>query len=265
MRISRLLLHFAFFIALILIDQISKGCISHPIFNSGFFLGSFQWTSSFYRVFCTIAFLAFSLISLSLIEFLTWKSVQAISLALTALQASILANGMDKIRFGAVRDFISIPLLHRPLILNMADLIQWASILTLLIVIWKHPQRIWHPDNLRNRLLAYPRSQLKLTGVLILITSLVSLANFLIFLGFLESIQVNYSFQELLICFSIFLLLSASVIFLFGVQWTNRIFGPFRAIERYLIAKAAGKNIEVKFRTADDNECAEEILKLLQK
>jgi len=251
--------------ALVIVDQISKGMISQPIFNSGFFLGSLQWASAFYRIFCTVALLGISILVISLIQFLTWQTLPSLSAALMCLEAGIVGNGIDKLRFGAVRDFIIISLFHPSLILNFADLFQWAGIIAILILIWTNPSKLWPKENMRNRLLVFPASQFRMTGVLLLIASLIAVGNFVLMIAYLKSNQIVFNFEETSICFGLSLLFTYCVIFIFGMLWSNRIYGPFRAIERYLRGRNSANRSEVKVRISDENEAIREILILLKK
>jgi lipoprotein signal peptidase len=262
---TKILKLFILFVALILVDQLSKGLISRPILNSGFFLGSLEWASPFYRVFCTIALLGISVIVITLIQFLTITLYPSLSVALTILEAGIVGNGIDKLRFESVRDFIPLTIFSPPLVLNIADFFLWIGLFSLLVMIWKNPQKIWPKKNDRNRLLAFPATQLRMIFVLFLITGLVGIANFVLVLAYLESNQIPFHFRELITCFGLFLLITWLIIFIFGVAWSNRIYGPFRAIERYLRMRQTQQGIEVKFRASDENECVREIISLLKK
>ena len=99
--------------------------------------------------------------------------------------------------------------------------------------------------------------------VLQLVATLIAFANFVLVLAYLQSNRIDFRFQELLTCFGLFLLITWLIIFVFGVFWSNRIFGPFRAIERYLRLRATHQGQEVKFRAADENECVREIIAIL--
>jgi hypothetical protein len=132
-------------------------------------------------------------------------------------------------------------------------------------MIWTNPQNIWPKENVRNRLFVFPESQIRMISVLVLITSLVAFANFVLVLAYLQANRIPFQFQELLTCFALFLMMTWLIIFVFGRIWSNRIFGPFRAIERYLRLRETHQGQEVKFRASDENECVREIIALLKK
>jgi lipoprotein signal peptidase len=251
------------FLALVAIDQITKSSAQHPVLNSGFFLGSLEWASPFYRIFCTLAFLSISLLVIALIQFLTYSTLPILTFVLTVLQAGLVGNGIDRLTAGTVRDFIRIDIFHPALILNFADLCQWVSLLSILAIIWVKPHSIWPKNNLRSRILIFPASQLRMTGVLMLLSSLIGFGVFLLMSAYLRSTGVELNFEELLICFLFFMVLVLLVVFIFGMRWSLRVYGPFRAVERYLKERAKGGDF--KLRAADENEVVKAVIDLIQK
>lgn len=263
----RLLKLLTLFLACLALDQGSKGLISGPILNFGFFLGSFSFTSPFYRIFCTIALLSITMLVLILVQFLTAKILPSLGDAIAVLEAGLVGNGIDKIRFGAVRDFISVPFFKPTLVINFADLCLWFSMVAILILIWKDPKKIWPKENLRAQLFVYPRSQGKMVALLMTITALVSFGNELLFLAYLRSNGVLFSYKEISICFLLFTALLLGVVFVFGVLWSNRVYSPFKALGRYLSNGDASQEKPFKpfkLRDSDENECFNEIVMLLE-
>jgi lipoprotein signal peptidase len=248
------------FLALVAADQLSKSWALHPVLNSGFFLGSLEWASPFYRIFCTLAFLSLSLLVIALIQFLTSSSVPLLTLSLTVLQAGLVGNGIDRLSTGSVRDFIPLNFFTPPLVLNFADFYQWVALIAILFLIWLKPHAIWPKNNLRNRALIFPASQLRMSGVLVLISSLIAFGTFLLMTAYLKSNAIEFNFEELLVCFLLFLALVLLIVFIFGIRWSLRVYGPFRAVERYL---KMGDGF--KLRAADENEVVKAVIELIQK
>ena len=263
-KTSRLLKLILLFAGLVVLDQFSKGLISEPILNSGFFLGAFSQSSAFFRVFCTIAILVISCFLVLLVQFLTWKSLPGMSVALTFLEAGLVGNGIDKIRLGAVRDFVRVSVFNPPLVLNIADIELWIAVLGILVLIWKSPEKIWPKENLRNKFFVYPRSQGKIVAILLLIMTAVSFGNFMLFLAYLQSNGIPFELREVLVCFALFTFILLICAFVFGVIWSNRIYGPFRAIGRYLRTRNGPGAAAFKLRISDENECVHEIIDLIE-
>lgn len=218
--------------------------------------------SAFYRIFCVSAILAFSLMIISLFQYLVWKTLPALVWALTFLEAGIIGNGLDKLRLGAVRDFIPVPLTTPPVYFNAADVFQILGSIAILAMIWMSPEKIWRKNELRSTLIIFPRSQLKVIGILILIVSLCEVGFFLLLTAYLRTNEVPFSFNEAAVSGALFLLLSLLIVAVFGLFWSHRMFGPFRAVERFI--RAQDKS-QITMRLSDDNECVREILILLKK
>ena len=261
-RSSTTLFRYAALMAgLLVIDQWTKISATHPIYNPGYFLGSFEGASPFYRVFCTLALLGLSIFIMSLIQLLNWRQHPQLIISLAILETGLIGNGIDKLRFGRVCDFIPLSLFSPILYLNLADLYQWIGGTAVLILIWKNPAKLWPKENLRNQLLTFPRSQLKIISVLLFIVSVVATAGFLLIVAYLRSNELIFNFNEVLICFLLFLIFILMILFIFGLFWTHRIYGPFRAIERFLEPEP---HHEIRVRATDENEIVNAIISRLQ-
>ena len=250
-------------IVLVLIDQLAKNVAQGVVFNSGFFLGSLEWMSKFYRVFCTLALLALTITVTGLLQFLTWTTLRGMSYALLLLQAGFLGNGIDKLLLGQVRDFIPIPFTSPTLVLNVADLYLWVGMGMVLYFLWRRPEDLWPKNNLRGHWLVFPKSQMKMTGVLMLITTLVVASCYVLVLAYLRNLGLPLNFKELTVSFLVFLGMILGVVFLFGIRWSHRVFGPFRAVERYLETHPDSRS-SFKLRDSDENECVTEVLRILE-
>jgi len=264
-KTAKFLKFVALLLILVLIDQVSKAFIASPVLNSGFFLGWLKWTSSFYRVFCTLSFLSLCLLTVSLIQYLVWNTLPKVVLALALIETGLLGNGIDKLVFGGVRDFIPFPFSSTGLFFNIADIYLVLGMAAILLMVWVSPHEIWPKKNSRARFLIFPKSQLKMVSVLVLVANLVGGGLFLLFTSFLNASHIPYSFEEMLLCTVLFLALVTVILIAFGVMWSLRVFGPFKAIERYLKARNDPHGKEVNVRLSDDNECVKEILVLLKK
>lgn len=249
---------------LVALDQLIKAVIPEPVMNPGFFLGSFGEASAFYRIFCMSVVLAITLLALFLAQFLLWKSFPQMILLLTLLEAGLLGNGIDKIWLGQVRDYLPIPGTNPPFVVNLADLYLWAAIALLLWNIWRHPRQFWPEKDLRNQFLLYPRSQTRMIAVLMLIAGVIGLGNFLLLVGYLKAVGIAFDIREVTLCFGLFTALVFSILFVFGALWSNRIYGPFKAIARYLRARPEdGSRVGIRTRAADEDEALREILRLI--
>jgi lipoprotein signal peptidase len=250
-------------IALVVVDQVAKTMAEGVVFNSGFFLGSLEWMSKFYRVFCTLALLALSITVTGLLQFLTWTTLRGMSYALLLLQAGFLGNGIDKLLLGQVRDFIPVPFTSPTLVLNVADLYLWIGMGMVLYFLWRRPEDLWPKNNLRGHWLVFPKSQMKMTGVLMLITTLVVASCYILVLAYLRNLGLPLNFKELTVSFLVFLGMILGIVFLFGIRWSHRVFGPFRAVERYLETHPDSRS-SFKLRDSDENECVTEVLRILE-
>ena len=264
MRASALWKLLAALALLVAVDQFSKSAVPEVVFNPGFFLGSLSWMSEYYRVFCTLILLSLSFITIGLLQFLLWSHHRAISYSLLLLQAGFLGNGLDKLRFGQVRDFIPIRLMGSTLVLNLADLYLWCGIGALLYFLWSKPDELWPKNNLRGHWLVFPKSQMRMTGVLMLVSGLSGASGFLMILAYLKQSGVPFDLKEMTLSFFVFYGIVLSVVFLFGIRWSHRIFGPFRAVERYLETHPNSRP-GFQLRDSDENECVVEVLQILEK
>ena len=249
---------------LLVIDQFTKQMAINPILNSGFFLGSFQWSSPYYRIFCTVGFLALCVLMISMVQFLMMGVSRFLVVSLALLETGLIGNGIDKVTLGAVRDFIRIPITDHPLVLNFADLLQWISVFCILGYIWKNPKKLWPDENLRGSYFAYPTSQLRMIMVSVLMVFLVSCANLVLLLTYFKVNHVDFSSFEILLCYLIFTSFILMGVVGFTLIWSNRIYGPFRAVERALQHLKNGDPVEIKLRKSDEQECAGRLMAVLQ-
>ena len=223
-------------------------------------MGSLEWTSPFFRIFCSLALLSITLIALSFIQFLIWNAFPTVVYYLCFFEAGMIGNGIDRLRLGAVRDFISIPFFGHHWVINFADICEWIGAGLLLVAIWSHPERFWRKEEFRKNFLIFPRSQIKLVSVLLLVTTIVAGSSLLLVSAYFSVNAISVNLTEITLCFGIFFLLMSLVVMIFGVLWSQRVYGPFKAIERFI---KSGNN-KASLRLTDENEVIEEVLKTLK-
>lgn len=251
-------------LSLIAFDQVTKSMVNEPVLNHGFFLGSLTESSKFFRVFFTVSILTLSLLLISFVQYLIWNTSTALVHFLALLEAGIMGNGLDKLLRGHVIDFIKIPGPESVLFVNVADLYQWISVPLILFMIWKYPERFWPEVNLRKNWIIYPHSQRNLIFTLLATNTLTSIGLAIILISEYTSHNLPVPLAESLACVTVFWCLCATVLVPFGIFWSNRVYGPFRAIERYLDARNHGTSQELKLRAGDQDECIREIIRLLE-
>jgi hypothetical protein len=91
-----------------------------------------------------------------------------------------------------------------------------------------------------------------------------SSSNFLLFMAYLKTNHIEVSFHELSLCYLLLTLLMTTVIGVFSLVWSHRVYGPFRAVVRYLNQLNHSDPTEIKIRRSDEMECANEILELIK-
>lgn len=251
------------FTGLLAIDQLCKGLVPDPIVNEGFLFGAFSGESAFYRVFCTSIVLTLALLALGLAQSLLAPALPAWAAALVGIEAGIAGNGLDKIRLGYVRDFIVLP--GAGFHFNFADVWLWTGSAAALWLVWSHPHQLWPARDLRRQWLAYPRAQSRLITTLVSVGTGLAGATGLVSLAYLQSAGIEYPETEVWVCFGLFLLLAALTLAVFGVYWSNRIYGPLRSLERYLRQKNPDSRPAVRLRMGDEDEAVRTILALLEK
>lgn len=250
-------------VGLLTLDQLTKGMAPAPTFNAGLFFGAFEHSSAFFRVFCVSIAMAVLFLVLTLVQFLYWKLIPKVVWAAALIQSALLGNGLDRLRDGYVRDFIKLPGGLSGFVFNLADLYLWTGIGMILWQLLWRPSQLWPEYDIRHQFLLYPKSQARVIAVLLLVCGSAGFGTFLFAVGYLRAVHVQVSLMEMFIGFLFLQVLMFSVLIGFAVVWSNRIYGPFKSIERYLKEVQPGTRTPVRTRVSDEDECLREILSLI--
>ena len=241
---------------IIVIDQVTKYHAVHFSgklinYNTGIMTGIFASTNSFVQNFIIFSFFFLITSFFILIQFLYFDTFRFLSVLSTTLLASYSSNLIDKLRTGAVVDYIPVKIdTASTLMLNVADLVQLLSVSFILAYALINFKSIFLTSSKRKTLLVDNTFQISnalftslfsmLAGISIAVLSYSTIKPFLhISIG---SYWVAIGF--FLICFSV-------TVFISNIIFLHRAAGPVYAIKRYLSELESGKVSSLKFRKND--------------
>jgi lipoprotein signal peptidase len=226
------------------------------VFNTGFIFGLFNEASSSIRIVLTSVMVGILvLLACYFYEFLH-PSLKKLRWGITLTLAGIIGNGMEKLFYGHVWDFInlSLPYFSR-FVFNLNDILQIIGLAILVYEIYSKQNVIWfrEGEKMRKTTLIYRHVQLpillKVMG-LIFISSLTQ-AILTVALLFPELKRGSQDIQ--LVFFLCIFLLNLAILPLLGkylLKELLRCLGPVFAMERLLNNEITDKT-ELKFRKTD--------------
>lgn len=236
--------------------------------NPGVIMGAFAGLPFFLRVVCLCTggvFLA--LIYLSL-QVLLLERVPFLRYGMTLLLAGILGNLTDRMRQGAVTDFLVLRFgdVSSPIV-NLADLAQWVGVILLLAGLFLHPSR---ERNLRRRLWINPGFQARYILLLVGVAlgySVLSMVFFSTYISGMVQTLVTANSAELerqflIPFFFTFAAMSAGFVVLLvvvGRVLSHRVAGPLFAFEEFLNGTLNGESRKLRLRAGDEFKHLEEL------
>ncbi len=264
----------------ILLDQFTKSYSMHMretwygpvhlvlIQNHGAMLGLFASLPAFLRI-VSLSTSGFFLLSIyCFLQYIIPIRIIYLRVGLSLLIGGILGNVIDRTVYGFVIDFLSVQIgfWHSP-VWNVADMIQWAGYIFIVLSLLKQGHLLWPDQNSRQTFWVNKKFQIKYAAVFVVTGLLLTLISLVFSYTYLKITltevlghnpgAVNqyteaylYSFLILVLAFSITLFIIAKII-------SHRIAGPVYAFERYLKDVLEGKGLTksgqaLKLRAGDD-------------
>lgn len=270
------LISFAFFLVVIIIDQLTKHLApeSWVTFNSGFIFGSMSDLPQSLRVVTLCSFGGFIFTFYIFLLAILPKQLLRLKIALGVFMGGVFGNVFDRVFLGKTIDFIPFTVFEYEVIFNLADVFQWLGAILIIYKLIKKEKIIWHPDNQRGRYLVLWHDQIYLASKIMLACLCCALLLGLFSYTFMRSLLVyhatpeellwSYSFNFIFAFISLSLLFSVCI-FAIGIYLSHRLSGPLYAFELYVEDLLKGKDRVLKLRESDQSKHLERIAADLRK
>lgn len=249
---------------IIVLDQVSKSlALSHLNVhrNYGIFLGFLSNSTTLFRVVTLSTLSAFLIFIYSVLIYLLPRQVFFLKVTLSVVLGGILGNVVDRITRSFTIDFIPVKLGTFVASYNVADIFLWCGTFYFIFSIFRHEDKIWHPDNARNRYLINPKEQLRLAFKFLLISFFTSVFLGVFCFSFLQSLhQLKGGLMyEFLVIYIVLAFLFSISTFLIGVIISHRSAGPLYAFEQYVEKLLTGKDEKLVLRDGDNYKHLEQV------
>ncbi len=269
-------------LAVIFIDLFSKH-LAMNYFISGSSFGPLQMKaiqnySGFFGTYFNLSFgalivmsstLALMVVTLAIFALMAFpQQIMMFSVSLALLSGGIVSNVLSRLTFGFVTDWFGLGM-NSPLATyyNFADISQLVGIILFFVVLIRDSKKIFSAYEFRRNYFVNPKFQLKFTGHLILLMTVV-----FSFVALISSAYFRFNFScfmqftpYLFIMAELYLALLL-ITFLFGIVVSHRIAGPLYRF-RQSVAEVLQKDSSdlIKFREHDDlQDEFNEIYKLIK-
>ena len=223
--------------------------------------------------------LIFTLLLITLLFFyvagLRWlgQTFHIIKVGLTFLCGGVFSNLLDKIRHGQVLDFIRFQLSEdsSSFFFNTADIFQTIGWVILIYSGIKLRKQIWRTVERRGNFLIHDlhiqKYQVEFISYVLWIMICVGLSIFLIshklteFSGNAHPLEQSYLFSSFITYYFVIYVIFTLLVMGLTVYFSNRVYGPMYAIQKYLKSVLKGENpSDLKLRKGDQFREMEELL-----
>ncbi|MFZ4713982.1 MAG: signal peptidase II [Bacteriovoracaceae bacterium] len=256
------------FVGVLVLDQISKMIFwKGSIHNSGIIFGSLSNLDPVIRIifFSTLFTLILFIGFLLKFYFLNSPRFKLLNNGLALFLAGITGNAIDRVRLGAVIDFIPVRL---PMIslyyANFSDVVQLIAFVIVIYCIFKQSDELFPEDSQRRFNLMEPKYQISFAFKFSLVSffSMLVMGTFSYVFMKVYNPLFNSYLQSVFVFFWMILgLLMTLTSFLFGLAMSARKIGPIFALKRFISEVKEGKVVELKLRELDSFKELEEISK----
>jgi signal peptidase II len=226
------------------------------IFNAGFIFGLYNEASFIVRIVVTSVMVGMlTIVACYFYEFLH-PSLNKLRWGITFTLAGVVGNGLEKLIYGYVWDFITIDLpLLSSFTFNINDLLQMIGLTILVIEIFRKQDVIWFPNVLNKRKITviYRDIQLPILFKVMGLIFIGSLTQAILTVALLFPYLKRGSQDVQLLFFLSLLLVNLALLPLLGkylLKELLRCLGPVFALERYLHNEAQQEK-DLKFRKTD--------------
>lgn len=248
----------------ILLDQITKiFALNHFTVhrNYGVFLGFLSDSTTLFRVVTLSTFSAFLIFIYSVLIYLLPRQVFFLKVTLSVVLGGVLGNVIDRLTRSFTIDFLPVNIGSFNASYNVADIFLWFGTFYFIFAIFRHEDKIWHPDNSRNRYLVNPKEQLRLAFKFLLISFFTSVFLGVFCFSFLQSLLQlrGGAFYEFIIIYIILASLFSISTFLIGVIISHKSAGPLYAFELYVEKLLSGKDEKLSLRDGDNYKHLEKV------
>lgn len=264
------LLNFPIFIGLIVVDQLSKSWPSNfktMHFNHGFFMGVFAYAPDSLRVvfLASVAALLFSLYCLSL--YMLPPRAKYMKIAISIIMAGLFGNVIDRLRFGATRDFIPLIIGKTYYLFNLADICLWIGAVTIIWILLRKDHMIWHDYSNRRRFIVNFKEQVSLASQ---VTFIVFNCCLLLGIFSYSVLKVNVPKEMLnpnafILAFSALCIYLCLLSFFIGIIMSHRRLGPLFAFDKFVDDLIEGKDRNFRVREVDHYKHLEKTAEKLRK
>lgn len=233
------------------------------IFNHGAMLGLFSDLPQTLRIVSLSTFGAIIVGIYFLLQYLIPGNHKKLRIGLSVLVGGILGNVYDRIRYGAIIDFIKFNIggWTSP-VFNVADAVQWVGYFIIVYFFFREGHTLWPEKNERKSFWVnapfQKRFSLLLSTIVLIITGV-----FVVFCYTYVRVtlqELTFANQELMTKFvrPFVLLLSvlgigfSILIYILGRVFSHRIVGPVYAFERFLKESLKGNPASLRLRRNDE-------------
>ncbi len=235
----------------------------YMIFNHGAMLGLFSDLPPTLRIVSLSTFGALIVGVFFLFQYLTPGHHMKLRIGLSILLGGILGNVLDRVRYGAVIDFIKINYgTYVSPIFNVADIVQWIGYSLILYFFIREGHTLWPEKNSRKSFWVNAPFQKRFSFFLAAI-SLILTGIFVVFcytylrVTLQELTAANQQIVQKFVRPFVLLILCLGfgfslLVYILGGVFSHRIAGPIYAFEKFLRETMTGKKVIFKVRKNDE-------------
>lgn len=233
------------------------------IFNHGAMLGLFSDLPSTLRIVSLSTFGALIVGVYFLFQYLIPGTHMKLRVGLSILLGGILGNVWDRIRYGAIVDFIKFKInSYASPIFNVADVTQWVGYAVIVYFFVREGHKLWPEQNARKSFWVNAPFQ-KRFSVFLAAISLILTGIFVVFcytylrVTLQELTAANNQIVQKFVRPFVLLILGLGfsfslLIYILGGVFSHRIAGPIYAFERFLRDTLRGKRPGFRMRQSDE-------------
>ena len=268
----------ALFLIIVAFDQFTKswaGNINEPVqflffaferfFNPGISFGQFSEGSPFIRVVFLSTFFGVVLLISTLIIFYLFNREKLFPLRLSIVTfiAGVTGNGIDRILFGKVTDFIILDFFNS-VVFNVADIFLLIGACLTVFYIFSLGPYIWPEEENRKFKLIKPAFQVRFSLKLLMLTFFSNLLMAIFSFTIINTLITNKNFKDevsgyIVLGFLSIVILFSLITFIFGIYISHRHTGPIFAFSRFLKDFCKNPNASLKLREQDEHKELEDL------
>lgn len=261
------------FLVTVFVDQFSKNMargLPSLRYNQGLIMGYYADLPDSLRVISLASFAGFIFFLYICFLYLIPSRGKLFKYGLSLMVGGIFGNAIDKAVMGLTIDFIPFSFMGLETFYNLADVFLWIGAGTVLWIIFRKENLLWHPESTRKNFLIHPRDQLRVAFFLSAISFcsclVLGLFSYTFFNTILKTLHERreHVMESYFITYCILTLLFCTMAFIAGIMISHKTSGPLYAFDMFVNDLIGGRDRKFTLRDGDSYKDLEKVAEKLR-